>query len=126
MRLSRLLKFTAAAALGLLCARTLPASAQGKGSQKSAAAEREVVLKVTTKGYEPSPLTLKKGEPVHLRVTRTTDRTCATEFVLDEHKLDVALPLDKEVSIRFTPGKTGTLKYGCGMDKMISGTFVVE
>ncbi|MEN9797244.1 MAG: hypothetical protein RL653_940 [Pseudomonadota bacterium] len=126
MRLSRLLKFTAAAALGLLTARALPAFAEGKVKAKTAPAEREIVLKVTAKGYEPSPVTLKKGEPVHLRVTRTTDRTCATEFVLDEHKLDVALPLDKEVSIRFTPGKGGTLKYGCGMDKMISGTFVVE
>lgn len=126
MHLSRLLRFTAAAALGLLCARALPAAAQGNGKAKATPAEREIVLKVTAKGYEPSPLKLKKGEPVHLRVTRTTDRTCATEFVLDEHKLDVPLPLDQEVSIRFTPGKAGTLKYGCGMDKMISGSFVVE
>jgi plastocyanin domain-containing protein len=88
--------------------------------------ERVVEIKVTEKGFQPDPITLKKGEPVTLKVTRTTDNTCATEFVLDEHQLNQKLPLNETVAIRFTPAKTGELKYGCAMDKMISGRFVIE
>ena len=120
MNLARVAKICAALTLGALSLHAVSAYA-GKPR-----AERVVVMQVTSKGYEPSPLALKKGEPVLLQVTRKTDRTCAKEFVLDEHGLNVPLPLDQEVSIRFTPAKAGTLVYGCHMDKMISGKFVVE
>lgn len=88
--------------------------------------ERVVAIKVTDNGFEPNPINLKKGEPVRLQVTRTTDNTCATEFVLDEHNINQKLPLNEAVAIRFTPDKTGELKYGCAMQKMISGRFVIE
>jgi plastocyanin domain-containing protein len=127
MSLPRLAKLAAALTLGALCLHAVSAHAEKPRPAPSAAkSERVVVMQVTKKGYEPSPLTLKRGEPVLLKVTRTTDRTCANEFVLDEHGLNVPLPLNQEVSIRFTPGKAGTLVYGCGMDKMISGKFLVE
>ncbi|MCY1042580.1 cupredoxin domain-containing protein [Corallococcus sp. bb12-1] len=85
-----------------------------------------VELAVTEKGYEPSPVQLKKGEPVKLVVTRRTDMTCATELVMDEYKIDTKLPLNTPVEIAFTPSQSGTLRYGCAMGKMIAGTFVVE
>ncbi|RKG87732.1 cupredoxin domain-containing protein [Corallococcus terminator] len=85
-----------------------------------------VELAVTEKGYEPSPVQLKKGEPVKLVVTRKTDMTCATELVMDEYKIDTKLPLNTPVEIAFTPSQSGTLRYGCAMGKMIAGTFVVE
>ena len=85
-----------------------------------------VELAVTEKGYEPSPVQLKKGEPVKLVVTRKTDVTCATELVMDEYKIDTKLPLNTPVEIAFTPNQSGTLKYGCAMGKMIAGTFVVD
>ena len=87
---------------------------------------RKVALTVTAKGYEPSPLLLRKGEPVELTITRTTDETCATELVLEEAGLDVKLPLNEAVVARFTPEKSGELKYGCAMGKMISGVFTVQ
>jgi len=31
------------------------------------------------------------------------------------------LPLNKAVKVTFTPTKSGELKYGCGMNKMIGG-----
>lgn len=87
---------------------------------------RTVAISVTEKGYEPSPVTLRKGEPVKLVVTRKTDQTCATELVMDEYNIDTKLPLNTPVEIAFTPTKSGELHYGCAMGKMISGTFVVE
>ena len=87
---------------------------------------RTIALSITEKGYEPSPLTLKQGEPVKLMLTRTTDHTCATEIVLDEYGINTKLPLNQPVEVSFTPTKTGKLVYGCAMGKMISGVFMVE
>ncbi|XXF76646.1 cupredoxin domain-containing protein [Myxococcaceae bacterium GXIMD 01537] len=87
---------------------------------------RLVDIAVTEAGYEPSPITLKKDEPVKLVVTRKTDHTCATEVVMEEYGIDTKLPLNTPVEIAFTPTKTGELRYGCAMGKMISGAFMVE
>lgn len=87
---------------------------------------RTIALSVTEKGYEPSPVTLKQGEPVKLVLTRTTDHTCATEIVLEDYNINTPLPLNKPVEVAFTPNKTGKLVYGCAMGKMISGVFMVE
>ncbi|MFY0529261.1 cupredoxin domain-containing protein [Archangium gephyra] len=87
---------------------------------------RTIALSVTEKGYEPSPVTLKQGEPVKLVLTRTTDQTCATEIVLEDYNINTPLPLNQPVEVAFTPNKTGKLVYGCAMGKMISGVFMVE
>jgi plastocyanin domain-containing protein len=87
---------------------------------------RKVEITVTEKGYEPSPIALRKGEPVELSITRTTDLTCATELILEDAGIDVKLPLNETVTASFTPDKTGVLKYGCAMGKMIAGTFEVR
>ncbi|MBZ4394592.1 cupredoxin domain-containing protein [Myxococcus faecalis] len=87
---------------------------------------RVVELTVTEKGYEPSPVQLKKDEPVKLVVTRKTDQTCATEVVMDDYGINTALPLGQPVDITFTPKTSGKLVYGCAMGKMISGVFLVE
>lgn len=122
-----LVAFTAAA---LMAAYAAPSAAapqkQAAPAAKPAANERTVELKVTADGFVPSPVTVKKGEPLKLVVTRTTDDTCATELVLDEAKVHVALPLNQPVEVRFTPSKAGKLVYGCGMDKMVSGELVVQ
>ena len=104
-----------------------PKPAPTAAAQPAKAAEpRTLALSVTEKGYEPSPVTLKQGEPVKLVLTRTTDHTCATEIVLDEHNINTKLPLNQPVEVTFTPNKTGQLVYGCAMGKMISGVFMVE
>jgi plastocyanin domain-containing protein len=95
-------------------------------SAAPAAPVREVKITVTEKGYEPSPITLKQGEPVKLLITRVTEQTCATDIVIDEPKTRAQLPLNKEVAVQFTPTKTGELTYGCSMDKMVSGVFIIQ
>ena len=85
-----------------------------------------VEMKVTDKGFEPASLTVKKGEPVTLVITRTTDKTCATDIVIDEHNIKTPLPLNKPVTVAFTPKKAGDLKYGCAMNKMIGGVLSVQ
>ena len=87
-----------------------------------------VELAVTEKGFEPSPVKVKAGEPLLLKVTRKTEKTCGTEIVIDElgDKSKTDLPLGQTVEIDFTPTKAGELKYGCAMDKMVAGVLLVE
>lgn len=84
-----------------------------------------IEMTVTEKGFEPQNVRVKKGEPVTLIITRKTDTTCATEIIIDEHKINVKLPLNKPVTVTFTPQKSGELKYGCAMKKMIGGVIKV-
>jgi plastocyanin domain-containing protein len=102
--------------LGLALAGGVAAAPKGK----------TVEMAVTDKGFEPSDVKVKKGEPVTLVITRKTDKTCATEIVIDEHKVKTSLPLNKPVTVTFTPTKSGELKYGCGMNKMVGGVIKVE
>lgn len=87
---------------------------------------KTVEMAVTEKGFEPAAVTVKKGEPVTLVITRKTESTCAKEIVIDEHNVNTKLPLNKAVKVTFTPKKSGQLKYGCAMDKMIGGVLTVE
>ncbi|MFN0063023.1 MAG: cupredoxin domain-containing protein [Myxococcaceae bacterium] len=89
-------------------------------------AEQLLTLTVTAEGFVPTPAHVKAGVPLRLSVTRTSDDTCATELVLPEYKINAPLPLNQKVDITFTPEKTGTLTYGCAMDKMVAGVLVVQ
>ena len=91
-----------------------------------AAAARTITMEVTDEGFLPKDVKLKKGEPVSLVITRKTEKTCATEIVIDEHKINTKLPLNTPVTVSFTPKKTGQLKYGCAMKKMIGGVLTIE
>ncbi len=89
------------------------------------AAPRRIELKVTNQGFVPEEVKVKKGEPLELVVTRTTDQTCAKEIVVKDAGVSKELPLNKPVSIALTPQKTGELKYACGMN-MLTGVLLVE
>ncbi len=86
----------------------------------------EVTMTVTDKGFEPPNLRVRKGEPVTLTITRTSDATCATDVVIDEYGIKTPLPLGQAVVVRFTPKESGELRYGCAMQKMVGGVIRVE
>jgi plastocyanin domain-containing protein len=87
-----------------------------------------VEITVTEKGYEPEKIAVKKGEPVTLVFTRKTEKTCANEVVMDTgtEKINKPLPLNQPVEFAITFAKSGEIKYGCSMDKMIAGYVTVE
>lgn len=103
-----------------------PAKAEPSKAEAKKAEPRKVEITVTDDGFVPTPIKVKKGEPLKLLVTRKTDATCANRLVLDEGKIDAELPLNKTVELAFTPTKAGQIKYGCQMGKMISAVLIVE
>lgn len=100
--------------------------AAGACGQAGAAQSGAITMAVTNAGFVPDHIKVKKGKPVTLLITRKTDETCAKDIVIDEYRVHTALPLNKEVSVTFTPTKSGELKYGCAMNKMVSGILTVE
>ncbi len=86
---------------------------------------RPIEMKVTKNGFEPANVRVAKGKPVELRITRTTDETCATEIVIPDAGVNVPLPLNQPVTVRFTPPREGRLRYACAMG-MFGGTIEVR
>lgn len=86
---------------------------------------RTVEVTVTSKGFEPANVQVKAGHPVRLVVTRKTEKTCATEIILDDLGINQPLPLDTPVTVEFTPSESGTLRYACAMDH-ISGVVTIQ
>jgi plastocyanin domain-containing protein len=93
---------------------------------KGALGARVLELKVTEEGFEPSTVSVKRGEPLLLKVKRTTDKTCATEILIADTEINVPLPLNEVVEVAYTPSKSGQIHYGCAMGMMVSGVLVVE
>ena len=91
-------------------------------------APRKIDISVTEAGFEPSKVTVKKGEEVTLAFKRTTDKTCATEVVVhvnEKDTVDKKLPLNQVVPVTVTFSKAGELGYACGMN-MYKGVIVVQ
>jgi plastocyanin domain-containing protein len=74
---------------------------------------REIKMEVTGDGFVPARIKALKGEKVRLLVTRKTDRTCATDIVVKDQGIKVALPLDKQVTVDLVAKKSGEIQYAC-------------
>jgi EmrB/QacA subfamily drug resistance transporter len=89
---------------------------------------QRIEITVTEDGFTPDRIAVKKDQPVTLAFTRTTNRTCAKEVVLqlgDGRTVEKALPLGATVAVDVRFAKAGELRYGCSMD-MITGAITVE
>jgi len=117
--------FALTAACALLAAG--PAVAQGHSRQHATAdaKPRTIEVAVSSDGFVPAEIHVKKGEKVNLVVTRTTERTCATAIVVEDLGVNQDLPLGKPVTVAIRAEKAGKLRYACPHD-MIAGTIVVD
>jgi plastocyanin domain-containing protein len=78
-------------------------------------------------GFTPPSIELPTGGLGSRRAVtfvRTTDKTCATEVVFPDLKIDQKLPLDQVVTIYVPTDAPRTLTFQCGMG-MYKGAVVV-
>ena len=91
-------------------------------------AEKPRIIPVTIneKGFQPSSIDVKPGTDVTLRVLRTTDVTCAKQLQVPDKKVKVDVPLNKPVDIKIGKLDKGEIRFGCGMDMMLSGKIIAN
>jgi len=84
---------------------------------------QEVNMNVDASGYSPNSFVIKQGIPVKWNVNVPQLFSCTNELIMNAYGIDVRLKQGLNV-IEFTPTKTGTVQFSCGMG-MLKGSFVV-
>ncbi|MBK9519510.1 MAG: cupredoxin domain-containing protein [Anaeromyxobacter sp.] len=127
MRTALLLPLTVllAAQPGLAAEPTTPAKPAAAKPGAKPAAGLTIEMTANEDGFIPNRIHVKKGQPLTLVITRTTEQTCATELVVKDYGINLPLPLNKPVTVTFTPVKAGIVKYACAMD-MSTGMLLVQ
>ena len=75
-------------------------------------------------GYSPEAVSIPKDKTTVLNFIRRDPSSCLEEVTIPDFKKRLYLPMNKTVSVRITPRKTGTFSYSCGMN-MFHGTITV-
>lgn len=108
----------------------------GTSAQNAASGQQDIsgvtqqatgpIAKVTVgdKGFVPNSVSAKKGQPLTLEFTRTTDRTCATSVAFPELKITKELPLNVPVEVSVPTEEARTLTFQCGMGMYKSSVVV--
>jgi len=121
----RIALFTGSLALFGCTARDQPSTISTQDAARTGTAARRIEMTVTPAGFVPALAHVKVGEPVTLVITRTTDRTCATDIVIKDYGINQPLPENKPVEVTLTPTKAGSIRYACAMD-MMAGELIAE
>jgi plastocyanin domain-containing protein len=86
---------------------------------------QKVRITVGQRGYNPSNFRLKKAVPAQLTFKRITDQSCGTEIVIPAYNIRKDLPLNQPVTVNFTPRKSGSFSFTCGMG-MFKGKVIIS
>lgn len=87
---------------------------------------QRVHVAITDAGFVPPVIEVKRGQPVEVTFSRSTDQTCGTDVVFTTLHRGYDLPLNKKVTVELAAADIGdTLKYSCSMD-MLHGMFVAK
>lgn len=127
MKRSPIAVFTALFLIGAASVIGVTGHAQTKPAPKKpkTSGVQKFTVRVTESGYQPAILTVKAGRPVQVTFVRKSEKTCGTEVLLPDYKIQKDLPLNKPVLVTFMPKKAGTYGFTCGM-KMFKGSIIVK
>lgn len=83
-----------------------------------------VTMAVTTKGFEPRSIPLKKDVPVKWIINGENITSCTNEIVVPS--LEISKTIQKGINVlEFTPTTSGKIAFSCWMG-MVRGEFVVQ
>jgi plastocyanin domain-containing protein len=129
LTLKKLLTCTTLASIALLGCSKQSSSETAPSEQKSATAMPGDMAKVSVTvgedGFAPSSIKAKKGEPLMIEFTRTSDHTCAKAVTFPELNLTKDLPLNTPVAIHVPTDQARTLTFQCGMGMYKSSVVVM-
>lgn len=111
--------------LGIIFIAGISVSAQRVNQKVASRKTQSVRIEVAAGGYRPEEFSLKKGVPARVTFIRKTEDECGEEVVFPNYNIRRKLPLNRAVTIAFTPRKSGTFNFACGMD-MMRGKVIVQ
>ena len=83
-------------------------------------------IRVTVRGgYSPDVIRVKEGVPLRLVFDRQEASDCSSRIVFPDFQASKNLPAFGTTTLEFTPDKSGTFGFACGMN-MLHGTLIVE
>lgn len=80
---------------------------------------------VVNGGYAPATVALERGRSARLLFDRRDQGSCTEEVVLPDFGLRRFLPTGEVTPVEFTPEKSGTFEFTCGMG-MVRGKLIVQ
>lgn len=72
-------------------------------------------IQITTSGYKPDYIRVKKGEPVEIKLINKDAYSCAAAFRIPSLRISKNVKPNDEQIITFTPDKTGKIQFNCSM-----------
>ncbi|MGF6950727.1 heme/copper-type cytochrome/quinol oxidase subunit 2 [Neobacillus sp. B4I6] len=85
-----------------------------------------VKMEVTTQGYTPNVIRVKKGIPVELEIKNPLDSSnCISTFMIHDFNINNVNLKTGTTKLTFTPDMSGEYTFSCGM-QMFKGTIIVE
>ena len=90
----------------------------------SASGAQEVAITVKG-GYTPEVIVVQKGRPVRLTFTRQESSACSEKVLFPDFNQNALLPEGEQVTLEFTPDKSGEYGFKCQMG-MLRGKLIVE
>lgn len=85
---------------------------------------QQVRIDVTSEGYDPRYIKVRRGVPVKLDIASQDAFSCASSFVFKKFNIVEQLQPTDRKTITFTPQETGKFPYTCAMG-MFTGTMEV-
>jgi plastocyanin domain-containing protein len=76
-------------------------------------------------GYSPAVVKVHRGSPVRLVFDRKETSSCSEEIVFPDFGIRKFLPAHQRTAVEFTPDKSGSYDFTCGMS-MLRGKLIVE
>ena len=121
------LLFSASAVFFVSCgpAKNAGVSATDKTETVVENSSQPIKVTVSTNGYEPKTIAVKKGQSVKLAFLRTDEKNCGDELVFPKLNIKKNLPVGETVLVEFTPQEPGEIGFTCGMD-MLRGKVLVQ
>ena len=86
---------------------------------------KTIKVNISSKGYSPGTINVKKGQKIRLLLTRTDKQNCGGEIVFSSLNIKKTLPVGQTVTVEFTPQEAGEISFTCGMG-MMKGKIVVQ
>lgn len=87
----------------------------GSETQQVGETNQNPVIIVTSNGYKPNYIRVKRGESVTIKLSAKDAYSCASAFRIPSLGISKNLQANETQSITFTPEKTGKIPFSCSM-----------